>query len=309
VVLSDIEMPRMDGFDLVRNMRTDARAGGTAGGHDHLAHRPEAPRLRAELGVDHYLGKPYAECFDPKKLTRIGLRRRPAHAQLRAAAGKLDVDVRGCGHRGIVGGRTREFDRHELQRRRCRRATVLGAASPVRLMPRPTSHLRTRLTFRPWASATAATDTSGCWHSARTCALISAPCMRRWDSGWACIGAHLFEWVGAIVPRPSAPFKVERLDAYGHGAPDALALTQDRLSVLRSLALERLDVGLVVANVMEQLVPDRPFAIESPAPQRLQADLPAGRDLPFGHHGVVHLLLRDRWPHDNAVHSRSQALR
>ena len=25
VVLSDIEMPRMDGFDLVRNMRADAR--------------------------------------------------------------------------------------------------------------------------------------------------------------------------------------------------------------------------------------------------------------------------------------------
>ena len=61
VVLSDIEMPRMDGFDLARNIRGDAR----------LAKLPivmitsriaEKHREHAkELGVDHYLGKPYAE--------------------------------------------------------------------------------------------------------------------------------------------------------------------------------------------------------------------------------------------------------
>lgn len=61
VVLSDIEMPRMDGFDLVRNIRADAR----------LADLPvimitsriaEKHREHArELGVDHYLGKPYSE--------------------------------------------------------------------------------------------------------------------------------------------------------------------------------------------------------------------------------------------------------
>ncbi|MCM5678741.1 Hpt domain-containing protein [Schlegelella sp. S2-27] len=61
VVLSDIEMPRMDGFDLVRNIRGDAR----------LAHLPVimitsriAQKHRdyaAELGVNHYLGKPYSE--------------------------------------------------------------------------------------------------------------------------------------------------------------------------------------------------------------------------------------------------------
>lgn len=61
VVLSDIEMPRMDGFDLARNIRGDER----------LKHLPivmitsriaEKHRDHAkELGVNHYLGKPYSE--------------------------------------------------------------------------------------------------------------------------------------------------------------------------------------------------------------------------------------------------------
>jgi len=61
VVLSDIEMPRMDGFDLARNIRAD----------DRLKDLPIimitsriAPKHREhakELGVDHYLGKPYSE--------------------------------------------------------------------------------------------------------------------------------------------------------------------------------------------------------------------------------------------------------
>jgi chemosensory pili system protein ChpA (sensor histidine kinase/response regulator) len=61
VVLTDIEMPRMDGFDLVRNIRSDSR----------LSHMPiimitsriaEKHRDYArELKVDHYLGKPYPE--------------------------------------------------------------------------------------------------------------------------------------------------------------------------------------------------------------------------------------------------------
>jgi chemosensory pili system protein ChpA (sensor histidine kinase/response regulator) len=61
VVLSDIEMPRMDGFDLVRNIRSDSK----------LKHLPivmitsriaEKHRdLAMELGVNAYLGKPYSE--------------------------------------------------------------------------------------------------------------------------------------------------------------------------------------------------------------------------------------------------------
>jgi len=61
VVLSDIEMPRMDGFDLARNIRADASLADlpiimitsriAEKHHDHA---------RA-LGVNHYLGKPYSE--------------------------------------------------------------------------------------------------------------------------------------------------------------------------------------------------------------------------------------------------------
>jgi chemosensory pili system protein ChpA (sensor histidine kinase/response regulator) len=61
ILLSDIEMPRMDGFDLVRNVRADARLAGLPvvmiTSRIAQKHRDYA----AELGVDHYLGKPYSE--------------------------------------------------------------------------------------------------------------------------------------------------------------------------------------------------------------------------------------------------------
>jgi chemosensory pili system protein ChpA (sensor histidine kinase/response regulator) len=61
VILSDIEMPRMDGFDLVRNIRADARLRDLPvimiTSRIAQKHRDYA----AELGVNHYLGKPYAE--------------------------------------------------------------------------------------------------------------------------------------------------------------------------------------------------------------------------------------------------------
>jgi chemosensory pili system protein ChpA (sensor histidine kinase/response regulator) len=61
VVLSDIEMPRMDGFDLVRNMKADPRLASlpviTITSRIAEKHREHA----LSLGVDHYLGKPYSE--------------------------------------------------------------------------------------------------------------------------------------------------------------------------------------------------------------------------------------------------------
>ena len=61
VVLSDIEMPRMDGFDLARNIRAD-------GAMRDLPIIMITSRIAAkhrehamELGVNHYLGKPYSD--------------------------------------------------------------------------------------------------------------------------------------------------------------------------------------------------------------------------------------------------------
>ena len=61
VLLVDIEMPRMDGFDLTRNVRADERlksipiimiTSRTAEKHRTYAF---------EIGVNHYLGKPFQE--------------------------------------------------------------------------------------------------------------------------------------------------------------------------------------------------------------------------------------------------------
>jgi len=61
VVLSDIEMPRMDGFDLVRNIRADQKLSDLPvimiTSRIAQKHRDYA----SELGVNHYLGKPYGE--------------------------------------------------------------------------------------------------------------------------------------------------------------------------------------------------------------------------------------------------------
>ena len=61
VMLLDIEMPRMDGFDLARNVRGDARLQAIPiimiSSRTAEKHRSQA----AELGVNHFLGKPYGE--------------------------------------------------------------------------------------------------------------------------------------------------------------------------------------------------------------------------------------------------------
>ncbi len=61
VVLSDIEMPRMDGFDLARNIRADAALRDLPivmiTSRIAQKHRDHA----IELGVNHYLGKPYSD--------------------------------------------------------------------------------------------------------------------------------------------------------------------------------------------------------------------------------------------------------
>ena len=75
MVLSDIEMPRMDGFDLARNIRGDVRTADlpivmitSRIGDKHREHA-------RELGVQHYLGKPYSE-EELLRLTRHYARQR-----------------------------------------------------------------------------------------------------------------------------------------------------------------------------------------------------------------------------------------
>jgi chemosensory pili system protein ChpA (sensor histidine kinase/response regulator) len=61
VMLLDIEMPRMDGFDLARNLRSDPRTRQVPiimiSSRTAEKHRNQA----AELGVNVFLGKPYPE--------------------------------------------------------------------------------------------------------------------------------------------------------------------------------------------------------------------------------------------------------
>jgi chemosensory pili system protein ChpA (sensor histidine kinase/response regulator) len=61
LILSDIEMPRLDGFDLVRRIRADAR---TADIPIVIISSRVAQKHRdiaAQLGANHYLGKPFKE--------------------------------------------------------------------------------------------------------------------------------------------------------------------------------------------------------------------------------------------------------
>lgn len=61
VVLSDIEMPRMDGFDLLRNIRGDGQLKGLPVIMITSRIAQKHREMARELGADHYLGKPYSD--------------------------------------------------------------------------------------------------------------------------------------------------------------------------------------------------------------------------------------------------------
>ncbi len=61
LVLSDIEMPRMDGFELARHLRGDPRRAGLPLVFITSRTAPKHREHAQSLGVDHYLGKPYSE--------------------------------------------------------------------------------------------------------------------------------------------------------------------------------------------------------------------------------------------------------
>jgi chemosensory pili system protein ChpA (sensor histidine kinase/response regulator) len=79
IILLDIEMPRMDGYEVATQVRADARLSGipiimitSRVGEKH--------RARAiEIGVDDYLGKPYQEAQLLEAIEPLIARRREAH--------------------------------------------------------------------------------------------------------------------------------------------------------------------------------------------------------------------------------------
>jgi chemosensory pili system protein ChpA (sensor histidine kinase/response regulator) len=79
IILLDIEMPRMDGYEVATQVRADARLAGipiimitSRVGEKH--------RARAiEIGVDDYLGKPYQEAQLLEAIEPLIARRREAH--------------------------------------------------------------------------------------------------------------------------------------------------------------------------------------------------------------------------------------
>ncbi len=61
VLLTDIEMPRMDGFDLLRKVRAEPRLAGLPVVMITSRIAQKHRDFAVELGVDHYLGKPFSE--------------------------------------------------------------------------------------------------------------------------------------------------------------------------------------------------------------------------------------------------------
>ena len=57
VMLLDIEMPRMDGFALARELRRDPKDTESAYHHDYFPYRRQAPRLRDATGRQHLPGQ------------------------------------------------------------------------------------------------------------------------------------------------------------------------------------------------------------------------------------------------------------
>ena len=70
-IVTDLNMPRMDGFELIRRVRSDGRLPGTPIVVVSADTDPATPRRIAQMGVDAYFAKPFSPAEVRRKLEQI----------------------------------------------------------------------------------------------------------------------------------------------------------------------------------------------------------------------------------------------
>jgi two-component system chemotaxis response regulator CheY len=70
-IVTDLNMPRMDGFELIRRVRSDGRLAGTPIVVVSADTDPATPRRIAQLGVNAYFAKPFSPAEVRRKLEQI----------------------------------------------------------------------------------------------------------------------------------------------------------------------------------------------------------------------------------------------
>jgi CheY-like chemotaxis protein len=71
VIVTDLNMPRMDGFELIRRVRQDARHAATPIIVVSADTDPATPQRIAELGVSAYFPKPFSPAQVRRKLEQL----------------------------------------------------------------------------------------------------------------------------------------------------------------------------------------------------------------------------------------------
>jgi CheY-like chemotaxis protein len=70
-IVTDLNMPRMDGFELIRRVRADGRLAATPIMVISADTDPSTPRRVAQLGVSAYFAKPFSPAEVRRKLEQI----------------------------------------------------------------------------------------------------------------------------------------------------------------------------------------------------------------------------------------------
>jgi CheY-like chemotaxis protein len=71
VIVTDLNMPRMDGFELIRRIRADVRLAATPIMVVSADTDPQTPQRIAQLGVNAFFAKPFSPAQVRRKLEQI----------------------------------------------------------------------------------------------------------------------------------------------------------------------------------------------------------------------------------------------